>query len=255
MKTLGRAIVVGLLISSLNLQAQSKKDLKAQLGLLEAQVDQLKKALIRVSHENEELKAWTEGNTEERQRIEVQYERCDRLWDTIDKQKTQIRQLEEELYQARLARAERKMPAAFKRGKYTVSNARVRDQLNEAYYEHYLSNCLRVSNIQRLFSEDVLIEFELNPVNNEFSGFLRHRYTPEMGRDEYSLQHIYGQYSAEGDFRNLKILRLDRSSVNILVRFEEDRELYNEISGSESDLALIATHYGTIGEFSFSRCR
>ena len=255
MKSMGRALLLGLLISGFTLQAQSKKELKARLGLLESQVEQLKKALINVSHENEQLKTDIGSGKKEQQKVEVQQEQCDRLWDTIDLQKERIRILQEELYRARLARAERTMPAAFKREKYIVHNARVRDQLDDEYFKHYLSNCLRVSNIQRLFSEDVLIEFELNPVSNEFSGFLRHRYTPEMGKDEYSLQRIAGLYSLEEDFTNLRVSQLDDRTVDILIRYENDRELYNEISGSEKDLSLVATHYGSIGEFTFARCK
>ncbi|MGB0177688.1 MAG: hypothetical protein ACPF9D_11015 [Owenweeksia sp.] len=246
---------MGLLISGFTLQAQSKKELKARLGLLESQVEQLRQAVINVSHENEQLKADMAEGKKEQKKVKVQYERCDRLWDTIDMQKERIRELQEELYKARLARAERIMPSAFKKDKYIVGTASVRDQLSGVYFEHYLSNCLRVSNIQRLFSEDVLIEFELNPVSNEFSGFLRHRYTPEMGKDEYSLQRISGLYSLENNFTNLRVSQLDNLPVDIVIRYEEGRELYNVISGSEKDLALIATHYGSISEFSFTRCK
>ncbi|MBF99069.1 MAG: hypothetical protein CMI36_08750 [Owenweeksia sp.] len=127
--------------------------------------------------------------------------------------------------------------------------------MDKAYYEHYLGNCLRVSNIQRLFSEDIIIEFEKNPYEHRFAGFLRHRYTPEMGKDEYSMQRIEGTYTWDEEFTSLHINNLDNKAVDITIRYEDERELYNEISGSERDLALISTHYGNVQEFSFVRCK
>ncbi|MBF99070.1 MAG: hypothetical protein CMI36_08755 [Owenweeksia sp.] len=86
MKTMGKALLLGLLISGSCLQAQSKSELKERLALLESQVDQLKKALISVNNENKSLKAKA-GATEKQPRAEVKYQNCDRLKDTIDEQR------------------------------------------------------------------------------------------------------------------------------------------------------------------------
>ncbi len=253
MKSWGLALC--LVFFSIGLQAQSKKELKERLAYLENQVDQLKRAVVKLSSENKELKEQDEGSRTGGKPVRVQYERCEKLWDTIEEQKQQIRQLEEELYRARLSRAERILPDSFKRSNFKVANNSLRKQLEVAYFEHYLSNCLRMNNIQRLFSEDAIIEFEVNPVTHDFAGFIRHRYTPDMGKDEYTFQRIAGTYRAEGDFKYLQVIKLDGRSVDILIRYQEDRELYNEITASEADLAMVKTHHGSIKEFGFSRCR
>lgn len=234
--------------------AQSKKELKVQQMLLQAQINQLKDRVSELQRELKEVKSELGSCQDSLYQFQAG-QSSDTIFQRYDSIRLENQRLKEELFNTRISQAEKKLHPRLKQREYVVRGAVERRELSELHKERYLTHCLKFNNPQRLFTEEILMEFEVHASNDVVKGFLRKRYVPEIGSDQYNMQKFVGNIRKGEKLNTLYITDIDGKKVDIQIVYGRDRDLYNEIKGEADDLSLISTLHGGIGEFSFRYCR
>jgi hypothetical protein len=239
---------------SLSGHGQSKKELKVKISILESQVAQMRSEKKELSMENKQMKEQQQENFEEAALKATDL--CDSVMLRNTNLEAEIKLLQDQLFYKRLSWAKDSLHPNFKKKNYLIHKPEIRKGMMEEYQKSYLSQCLRLKTSHRLFSEQIVLEYEMNPVNGTFAGYVRHQYIPDMGADEYNFQEIRGYFTAgEKGGVILHITDLDSKPVEIMLRHHPRKSIYNKISGEKEDLEAIKTKVVAIEEFYFSECK
>ena len=242
----------GLIIQ--NAKAQSKKELRFRITVLESQVSQLKDQKKKLAKELEDLKNSIEEKEEDKE-IDASL-LCDSLLIDNNNMKAEILLLKNELYNTKLSRSMDSLSPLLKRKHVAIHSPGTRRKLEEEFDKHYLSNCFRLKTSQRLFHEQIIIEYEMNPVTKAFEGYIRHQYVPDLGADEYNFQRVKGFYEVgkKGTIK-LTMRSVDGNDVDIVMYHNPKRDIYNAMEGDKEQLAAIKTRVVALNEFFFFKCR
>lgn len=232
---------------------QTKKELGFRVSTLESQIGQFKSQTQEARRETKKIKEEIKRLEENREIDNELY--CDSVIGENLRQSEEILQLKNQLYDKRLANGIDSVHPDLKKSHHTEHIPAKRKQMVEQFNTHYLSECLRMKASYRLFSEQLIIEYELNPFNKTFEGYVRHQYIPDMGADEYGFQRITGSYSYvdKGTLR-LQFSTLDNQPVDIALYHNKKNEIHNAIEGEEDDLKKINTKVVGLDQFYFAKC-
>lgn len=240
--------------SAITSVAQSKKELRLKVSILESQVAQFRAKNKELARDIVEIKERHEEKKES-EKVEVQ-DICDSLVLRNENLEGQIKILQNALFNKRLSNARDSLNPVLQKKHYSERNPQKRKSLMNEYRRSYLTGCFRLKTSHRLFAEQVVVEYELNPVTMAFEGYVRHQYVPDMGADEYDFQEMSGYYEqGEKGAIKLKITSLDDKAVDIVINHNIKKDIYNSLNGSEDDLKLIKTKVVAIEEFYFAKCK
>lgn len=248
-------LLSGLLVFGLtaNVQGQSKKELRFRVSTLESQIGQL-----RNQTKAAQLKAKKLQDRLDKQKLlkDVESELyCDSVIRVNEKLKSEILLLKNQLYHKKLANGMDSLHPRLKKAQHYEKLPQERRDMMAEYQKNYLTNCFRLKASHRLFSEQIIVEYELNPMSTSFEGYVRHQYIPDMGADEYNFQRISGHYEfVEKGTLKLTVTSLDKKLVNIVFLHNVKREIYNGLDGEPEDLKKIRTKVVAIEQFYFSTC-
>lgn len=240
------------MISS-SLKAQSKKELRFKVSTLESQVGQLKNE---TKEAKKEAKMYKEKLQDIKDNGEIKAELyCDSIVEENENLKTEILMLRNQLFSKKLKMGMDSLHPSLKKAHHIERIPTERKKMMAEFQNHYLSMCFRLKASHRLFSEQLFFEYELNPINNTFEGYVRHQYIPDMGADEYGFQKISGFYGdGEKGTIKLNVTDLDGETVDIVLYHNPKREIYNSLDGEEEDLKKINTKVVAIDLFYFAKC-
>ncbi len=196
-------------------KAQSKKELKAEIANLKEEVKQAVSENARLQKQN----ALKEG----------QLLSLGRKVDSLNKELYLRNQVSDSLKEKRLSREDsllrQRIKQAYGRLQQKLSpegSSRVEKQ--EVFNRQSLTQCLRFEIYQSLFSEFLVLEYEIFPSESRFTGYFKHQYIPEFGDIEYSLQTVSGTYTEKGGLRELQMNRVENTPCNIRILHHQKAE-------------------------------
>lgn len=242
-----------ILIAAISSCGQSKKQLNFKVSTLESQVGQLKTQTQKARNETKRVKEDIRKLKENREIDNELF--CDSVLEVNVDLNQEILFLKNQLYDKRLASGIDSVHPNLKKSHHTETIPAKRQKMMDQFNTHYLTMCVRMKASYRLFSEQLIIEYELNPISKTFEGYIRHQYIPDMGADEYGFQRMAGVYSytSKGTLK-LQFSTLDESPVNIVLFHNEKKDIYNAIEGEEEDLNKIKTKVVGLDQFYFAKC-
>lgn len=93
----------------------------------------------------------------------------------------------------------------------------IRREQQQFFERNTLNNCLMFDSYQTLFVETSVLEYGLFPTTAIFSGFLKTQFVPEFGDVVYNVQAVSGEYVKEGNVLTLIITQVDFAETNIQI--------------------------------------
>tara|TARA_R110002096_G_scaffold276109_1_gene469829 strand:- start:38142 stop:38942 length:801 start_codon:yes stop_codon:yes gene_type:complete len=243
------AVLLGTMVGC----GSSKKEMGFKISTLESQVGQLKSQTQEARRETKKVREEIRKIKENREIDKELY--CDSVIEANEDLNQEILVLKNRLYDKSLANGLDSIHPSLKKSYHSEHIPEKRKQMMEQFNSHYLSMCVRMKASYRLFSEQIIIEYELNPISKTFEGYIRHQYIPDMGADEYGFQRMKGFYSYtdKGTLR-LQFSTLDGKAVDIILLHNPKNEIYNAIEGNEDDLEKINTKVVGLDQFYFAKC-
>ncbi len=252
-KKISFLFTAAILVSVLSGCGQTKKELSFRVSTLQSQVGQLKTQTQEARNETKRVKEQIRKIKENREIDNELY--CDSVLEVNVDLNQEILFLKNQLYDKRLASGIDSVHPNLKKAHHSEKIPAKRQQMMEQFNSHYLTMCIRMKASYRLFSEQIIVEYELNPISKTFEGYIRHQYIPDMGADEYGFQRMTGVYSytSKGTLK-LQFSTLDEEPVNIVLFHNVKKDIYNAIEGEEEDLKKINTKVVGLDQFYFAKC-
>lgn len=242
-----------ILVATLASCGQRKKELGFKISTLESQVGQLKSQTQEARRETKKIKEQIRIVKENRGIENELY--CDSVLQVNGELNKVILDLKIKLYHKQLKSGIDSVHPDLKKAFHTENIPAKREKMMKQFNEHYLTMCIRMKASYRLFSEQIFIEYELNPITKTFEGYIRHQYIPDMGADEYGFQRMTGVYTkTDKGTLVLKFTSLDNKPVKITLLHNVKNEIYNAIEGDEDDLKKINTKVVGLDQFYFAKC-
>lgn len=253
LKKINFLFTTGILIAILSGCGQAKKELGFKVSTLESQIGQLKNQTQEARRETKKVREEIRKIKENREIDNELY--CDSVIMANEELNQEILGLKTKLYHKHLTSGFDSVHPNLKKSFHTEHLPAKRKKMMEQFNSHYLTMCIRMKASYRLFSEQIIIEYELNPISNTFEGYIRHQYIPDMGADEYGFQRMKGSYSYnEKGTLVLKFSELDAKPVDIKLLHNVKNEIYNSIEGDAIDLKKINTKVVGLDQFYFAKC-
>lgn len=244
-KTIGLVLLFNLCWCGLS-YGQSKSELREKVEELEGQL-QKKKEQIGVQQDS--LLALRERNLQLKLLVHA-------LRDSVQEQALALTQREQVRQLDSVDKASVAKVYAAQKKYFEASTSTVAARLDKQKYfeEQQLTNCLKFDAFQTLFMETCLLEYEVFPNTQSFSGYFKSEYVPDFGEVEFHIEEVSGTYVQKEGVIELHITEIGGKATEVEVVHNQERPYKSEVHYKTIGSPRLYTKEVPLPEMSVSEC-